>query len=165
MIKDNIIKDAIEIINIYIGDEIVSKKIVNGIKKFMSNKCSDHPGITSHSEAIFKAKLRDLEFNLQSQNPTIIRLIDDMINDKFPAENLAFLEAYELNVDNWKEIMDRIATTEHVIKNLPSVKWKPCLNCNKREYFWRQEQVRSSDEPMTSFYTCKNCNRTYKVNR
>jgi len=46
----------------------------------------------------------------------------------------------------------------------PIIKWKPCRNCKNTEFFYYQLQPRSADEPMTTFYICKNCNKTARVN-
>jgi len=162
---DKLKKTSVLTINDYIGDMAISKKIVTGISMYVEQNLLDQPNAHDHSYPIFKSKLNDLVFNLQLQNPTIVDLIEKMNNDEFPPEKLAFLSPSELNEGNWKLIKERLETTQNVLKNLPTVKWKKCLTCKENAYFWRQEQVRGSDEPMTSFYTCKKCNRLYKVNR
>ena len=50
------------------------------------------------------------------------------------------------------------------MKNLPSIEWKPCRVCDNVEHFYYQLQTRSADEPMTTFYICKQCDKTTKIN-
>ena len=38
----------------------------------------------------------------------------------------------------------------------------PAENCNSRMAFFRQMQIRSADEPMTTFYRCVQCARQWK---
>jgi len=146
-----------------------AKSILIGIKKYAQQSANDHPLYHDHIYPIFKSKLNDLIFNFKSKNDdepnkTIIRIIKEVKSGKFDAEKIAFLSPYDLNEKKWAIVVDRINNSENAIKNLPTRKWKKCEGCEKQQYFWRQEQIRSSDEPMTSIYTCKNCNREYRIN-
>ena len=38
----------------------------------------------------------------------------------------------------------------------------PSQTCNSRTAFFRQMQIRSADEPMTTFYRCTDCGRQWK---
>ena len=38
----------------------------------------------------------------------------------------------------------------------------PSESCNSRMAFFRQMQIRSADEPMTTFYRCVECTRQWK---
>ena len=40
-----------------------------------------------------------------------------------------------------------------------------CGKCKQFNVKYTQAQTRSADEPMTTFYICKQCERTYKENR
>ena len=78
--------------------------------------------------------------------------------------NLAFLRPDELDEDNWMKIILRKNTTEEKLNNLPTIEWKPCRTCKNIWFFHYQLQTRSADEPMTTFYICKECSKHYKVN-
>jgi DNA-directed RNA polymerase subunit M/transcription elongation factor TFIIS len=149
--------------------ETIAKGILIGIKKYAVQSANDHPAYHDHVYPIYKSKLNDLIFNFKAKddenpNESIISIIEEMKNGNLDAETIAFMTPQQLNEKKWSILVERINNSENAIKNLPTRKWKKCENCNKRRYFWRQEQIRSSDEPMTSIYTCKNCNREYRIN-
>ncbi|KAL7414360.1 hypothetical protein BDY24DRAFT_386685 [Mrakia frigida] len=39
-----------------------------------------------------------------------------------------------------------------------------CSKCDNPEAFWMQLQIRSADEPMTTFYRCTNCHHQWREN-
>ncbi|THU48540.1 hypothetical protein C4D60_Mb06t00030 [Musa balbisiana] len=58
---------------------------------------------------------------------------------------------------------------EHIFSGADSMKFAPrtaatCPRCHHGEAFFRQMQIRSADEPMTTFYRCCNerCNYEWR---
>ncbi|KAK4507577.1 hypothetical protein PRZ48_001312 [Zasmidium cellare] len=50
-------------------------------------------------------------------------------------------------------------------KNVDQTEAKcPNENCDSRMAYFRQVQIRSADEPMTSFYKCVKCTREWREN-
>ena len=135
-----------------------------GIYYFTKQFCLSNGNILHMARSIYIDKYQDLFFNLKRNNRTIKKIIKDIENNNYNPYNLAFLSSDELDEDNWMKIILHKHTTEDKLKNLPTIEWKPCRNCKKKEYFYYQLQTRSADEPMTTFYICKNCDKTYKVN-
>lgn len=141
-----------------------AKKCENGIYDFAKQYCNDRDDMKDQSESIYNDTLMNLLFNLKSNNPTITKLIDQTKNNKFDPYHFAFLSADKLDEDKWIKIKLRKEATEETLNNLPSVEWKPCRACKGTEYNYYQMQTRSADEPMTTFYICQGCNKTYRVN-
>jgi DNA-directed RNA polymerase subunit M/transcription elongation factor TFIIS len=138
-------------------------EIEKGFYDFTHQFCLNNQTITM-ATAIYKDNVKNFLFNCCQNNRTIQRLIKETNKGKYNPYNLAFLGPEELDEDNWMKILLRKNTTEEKLKNLPTMEWYPCRVCKNTQYHHYQLQTRSADEPMTSFYICKKCNRTYKFN-
>lgn len=145
-------------------DKKNSQKIEQGLYDFTQQYCKSNGNNLIMAPAIYKDCANNLIFNCQQDNPTMQRLKDLILRKKINPYNLAFLRPDELNEQNWMKIILRKNTTEDKLKNLPTIEWKACRVCKNTEYFYYQLQTRSADEPMTTFYVCKECDKTYKVN-
>ena len=81
--------------------------------------------------------------------------------------NIAEYTPQQLFPEHWNNLIDK-KNKEHEImysKTLyPSTDQFTCHKCKKNECTYYQLQVRSADEPMTTFITCLNCNFKWKQN-
>jgi len=142
----------------------ISSEIEEGCYHFSSQLCSHNKDYQKMFYGIYKENVKNLIYNLQSQNRTINDLILKIYEGKFNPYNLAFLRPEELDEDKWMKVILRKNTTQQKLNNLPTIEWKTCRSCLGKEYFFYQLQTRSADEPITNFYICKKCNKTYRVN-
>lgn len=71
---------------------------------------------------------------------------------------------YEKKLFTRKQASD-IISTEDSLKNAEKVE-VTCKNekCSNREAAVQQVQIRSADEPMTSFFTCTSCGQKWREN-
>lgn len=162
-IPDNCRKKTIKLLSDHF-DKQDCQKIEKGIYDFTEQYCKSNCDNMVLSQAIYQDNTRNILFNCE-QNHNTIRKIKKMIKKKkYNPYNLAFLRPEEIDKDNWMKIILRRKTTEDKLKNLPTTEWKPCRVCKNTGYFYYQLQTRSADEPMTTFYICKECDKTYKVN-
>jgi transcription elongation factor S-II len=82
-------------------------------------------------------------------------------------KNLAFMKPYELFPKHWKTLLDEKFKID---KNLYETRTEcatdiyMCGKCKKRMCTYFQLQIRSADEPMTTFVTCLNCGNRWKHN-
>ncbi|KAJ8635072.1 hypothetical protein MRB53_009339 [Persea americana] len=62
-----------------------------------------------------------------------------------------------------KKQVDAIFSGAEALKYAPKTKAN-CPHCNYGEAYFRQMQIRSADEPMTTFYKCANehCSREWR---
>jgi len=138
--------------------------IEKGIYYFTEQYCTSNQQNTTMAMAIYKDIVKNLLFNCQKNSRTLQNIIKKINKKEFNAYNLAYLRPDELDEDNWMKIILRKQTTDEKLNNLPTVEWKPCRICKATEYFFFQQQTRSADEPMTTFYTCKKCGKNYRFN-
>lgn len=154
---------TVELLEEYI-DRKYNKSIENGIYDYTKQYCTDNASAISLATAIYKDMRENILFNLWTNNPTIKKIKKNILNDKFNPYNLAFMRPHELNEGNWIKIIKLKKNTEDELNNLATVTWKPCFRCKGTQYLFHQLQTRSIDEPITSFYDCKKCGKSYSVN-
>ena len=142
----------------------ISDIVEKGIYDYTRQYCESNSSNFSLVQGIYKDISQNIIFNLENNNDTIKNIKIQISKKKYNAYNIAFLNPYELDYDPWSKILLRKATTEDKLTNLPTIKWDACRQCKNKEYFYWQLQTRSADEPMTTFYRCKECDKTYKVN-
>jgi DNA-directed RNA polymerase subunit M/transcription elongation factor TFIIS len=140
------------------------RKIEKGLFNFSEQYCKSNGSNLPMARAIYNDCVKNILFNCENNNNTIQRIKKKILKNKFNPYNIAFLRPDELDQDNWIKIIQRKDTTEDKLNNLPSHEWHPCRICGNVAHFYYQLQTRSADEPMTTFYTCKQCGKTTGVN-
>lgn len=148
--------------------EHFDKKVINNIEQgfydYTEQYCKNNNNYMVMAQPIYKDIIRNFLYNCEQNHRTIKRIKKEITKKKFNEYNLAFLRPDELDEDNWMKIILRKNTTEEKFNNLPTITWKACRDCKSTQYSFYQLQTRSADEPMTTFYICKECGKTYKVN-
>lgn len=139
-------------------------QIEKGLYDYAEQFCKSNNNNLTMAIAIYKDCSHNLIYNLEKNHATIKEIKKLIEKKKYNAYNLAFLKPEELDKDNWNKIISRKDTTEKTRKNRPTIDWKPCRVCKNTRYEFYQLQTRSADEPMTTFYNCVQCDKTYKVN-
>ena len=92
-------------------------------------------------------------------------LLDKIKEGKIEPYDISFMQPYELFPDRWKTILDKKQKRDELKYEKRSeiaTNLYRCGNCGKRECTFYQLQTRSSDEPMTTFVTCLNCDKRWK---
>ena len=162
-ISDKTRKNSIKILSKHFDNKI-SKTIEQGFFDFTEQYCKSSANSMAMAQSIYKDSIQNFIYNCEQNNSTIKKL-KKLTNKKlYNPYNFAFLRSHELDEDNWIKIILRRKTTEEKLNNLPTIEWHPCKNCKFTGHYYYQLQTRSADEPMTTFYICKNCNKVTKVN-
>lgn len=118
-------------------------------------------------EAIYSRKVRSILFNLRdSRNP---ELLQNVLAGNLKLHKLTKMTPLELFPRNWEEIINRVIErrlrsevtrmTEEVVEGAFQ-----CARCKSKKTVYTQYQIRSADEPMTTFVTCLNCDKRWKFN-
>jgi transcription elongation factor S-II len=109
---------------------------------------------------IYKSKLRSIYFNL---TPDIIESIKNKkINSPY---KIAFMTHQELNPDRWIIPQQELAfkNNQFLEDNMEAATDTfTCGKCRTKKCTYYQRQIRSSDEPMTTFVTCLHCGNRWK---
>lgn len=162
-VSDKIRKDTVTLLTNHF-DQKNSKEIEKGLYDYTEQLCKSNNNNLYMAIAIYKDCTNNLMYNLEKNQPTIKEIKKLIEKKKFNVYNLAFMKPEELDKDNWNKIIFRKDTIEKMLKNRPTIIWKPCKVCKNIKFEFYQLQTRSADEPMTTFYICVECNKTYKVN-
>lgn len=141
-----------------------AKEAENGIYCYSKQYCMNNSYNNLLAQPIYKDVRKNIIYNFEQGCPTVKKIIKKINKNKYNAYNLAFLRPEELDEDNWIKIITRRDTTEEQLNNLATITWKPCGRCKCTDYSYYQLQTRSIDEPMTTFYVCKQCGKQYSVN-
>jgi DNA-directed RNA polymerase subunit M/transcription elongation factor TFIIS len=137
--------------------------IENGIYNFTIEQCSERKIIKKWNNPyfveIYISKFKTLLFNLKTEYGQ--KLV------KQDPTKIAFMTHQDFNPDKWKYLIEKESKIEEsrlktkLTANTDSFK---CSKCDSRNCNYYQLQIRSADEPMTSFITCIDCEHHWKVN-
>ncbi len=112
-----------------------------------------------HFVLIYQSHLRSILQNLSK------KLIEEVNDGSLQAHKIAFMNHQELDYDRWKEFIDAKSKRD---KNkfetnmAASTDTFTCRKCKGKKCTYYLQQVRSSDEPMTCYVTCLDCNNRWK---
>jgi len=158
--------------NSLLNNDELSTKIENSIYKYAIEQ-STEKGILQNIEnkyfkRIYVNKIITLYNNLD-KNSYIknVSFFDRLLNNEFDVDMIAFLSPQEINKEHWKKYLDRqVANDEFFYSRTVgthTTEYK-CGRCKQRNCTYYQLQVRSSDEPMTTFVECLNCHNKWSFN-
>ena len=94
-------------------------------------------------------------------------LLNKIKKDEIDIENIAYIDSRKLKPEEWEKYEKKEKAIYDIIHNdeLSQVTdMFKCGKCKKRKCTYYQLQIRSSDEPMTTFITCVNCNHKWAIN-
>jgi len=112
-----------------------------------------------HFVQIYLDRLRSIYTNLNDS------IIEQISNGTVKAHVIAFMTHQELNPEKWQELIDKkiIKDKNKFESNLEaSTDTFTCRKCKSNKCTFYQQQIRSADEPMTTFVTCIECGNRWK---
>ena len=158
--------------NSLLNDVSLSEKIENSIYKYtvqQSKIKSIEENIENNSfKRIYVNKIISLHNNLNTKSYVKNNnFLNKVINNEIDIDNIAFLSPQEINKEHWKKYMDRQTATDEFLYSRTigtrTSEYK-CGRCKEKNCTYYQLQVRSSDEPMTTFINCLNCGNKWSFN-
>lgn len=152
-------EQAIKTLAKYFGKHAGS--VEQGLHDFTIGKCTRQTEFVDMEEATYNDKLSDICYNCEKA-VVLKALLTKIKKKELLPYNVAFLQPSELDPVNWKDIIDRKINSVKALTDLPTIKSDPCEACGYVDFFYRQLQTRSADEPMTIFYICRNCGLTIR---
>jgi DNA-directed RNA polymerase subunit M/transcription elongation factor TFIIS len=150
----------------------LSTKIENSIYNY-SIKQAEISGIDSNIDdkyfkRIYVNKIITLYNNLDKESYVKNEyFLKRLLDGEFDIENIAFLSPQDINKEHWKKYLDRQNANDEFLYSRTvgtlTNEYK-CGRCRERNCSYYQLQVRSSDEPMTTFINCLNCGNKWSFN-
>lgn len=145
--------------------------IEKGIYNYTINKCDLRQTIplweNSDFTNIYINKVKNIYLNLNSKEYIKnVNLIEKVKKNEILPYELAFLDTHKLFPEVWADIIDEKTKIEKMLRESleesASDLFK-CPRCYKRKTIHCEVQTRSSDEPMTTFITCLECGKKWKI--
>lgn len=158
--------------NILLNDIKLSEEIENSIYTYTIDKAKckgiEYDFKNNYFKRIYVNKVITLYNNLD-KNSYIhdVSFLDRLLNKEFNVKDIAFLSPQEINIEHWKKRIDRQnANDDFLYSRSAGIKTNEykCGRCKKRECSYFQLQVRSCDEPMTTYINCLNCGHKWNFN-
>lgn len=114
---------------------------------------------------IYKYELLKICENLDTNNMIINNqtLKPSILNFQLKPYYIAFLSPEELHPVRYANVLIKISTKEHLEANFATTDQYVCWKCKERKGKITQKQVRSADEPITTFIKCMVCSTTFTV--
>lgn len=112
-----------------------------------------------HFVQIYLDRLRSIYTNLNDN------IIEQINSEAIKAHVVAFMTHQELNPEKWQELIDKkiIKDKNKFESNLEaSTDTFTCRKCKSNKCTFYQQQIRSADEPMTTFVQCLDCGNRWK---
>ena len=147
-----------------IKNEEISKNLEKGIYNYTLKSCEEKNLIKKWSNNLFVLiyiqKVKSILFNLKNE-----KIFDDLINKKFKAHEMVFMNHQELQPEKWNDLIEAKKIKDEN-KFSPKIEASTddftCFKCKSNKCTFYQLQTRSADEPMTTFVTCLNCGNRWK---
>ena len=109
---------------------------------------------------IYLDHLRSIFVNLKNE-----KMIQMVTSGEIKAHELAFMTHHEMRPDKWDELIKAKSIrdkSKFETKLEAMTDTFTCRKCRSKECTYYQQQVRSSDEPMTIFIQCTSCFTRWK---
>lgn len=130
-------------------------KASQGIYDF-SKQYAEENDIPSLIESIYDTKLDEILESLCKNK--------GLVKNEYDSYNLAFLTPEELNPSEYESLLKKKEITDYKKSNIKASSAFKCSKCKEKACEVSQKQVRSGDEPMTTFVTCLKCGHSFSFN-
>lgn len=143
--------------NIKAREEV--ETVANAIEACMFDKYD------GRTDGAYKAKYRDLNFNLKDMKNVMLR--ERVLNRDLKLSDLLSMTNEELANEELKKTRKKVKEkmtrdAQPSQKLTASTTQFKCGKCKQRKCTYFQMQTRSADEPLTTFVTCVNCGNRWK---
>ena len=154
-----------------VEDEKECELVEECIFKNVLEYCGNHNITTNFKNNIFKnlyvAKSRHYYHNLKEDSYVNNKEIQKIIKKKnIDLEKLVDFTYKQLYPSKWKKFNKDLEILNKDIadfdKEMTTTDMFQCQKCKERKCVYAQYQIRSADEPATSFITCLNCNNAWR---
>ena len=148
-------------LNKLVKNDASSKSIETGIYNFTIEESTTRKIIKKWNNPFF------VEIYI-SKFKTLLTNLTNAYVQKLAEENpykLAFMTHQEFNPEKWKPLLEKKQKIEEFMltnKLTANTDMFTCFKCKSKNCSYYQMQIRSADEPMTTFVTCIDCENHWK---
>jgi DNA-directed RNA polymerase subunit M/transcription elongation factor TFIIS len=148
-------------LNKLVKNDVTSKSIETGIYNFTIEESAIRKIIKKWNNPFF------VEIYI-SKFKTLLANLTSAYVQKLAEENpykLAFMTHQEFNPEKWKPLLEKKQKIEEFMltnKLTANTDMFTCFKCKSKNCSYYQMQIRSADEPMTTFVTCIDCENHWK---
>lgn len=150
-------------INTILHNEILSANLEIGVYNYSIKEANHQRTIkkwdVKQFVEIYNSRLKSVLTNLTD------KWVQSIQSGETHPKQFAFMTHQEYNYDKWKEmilIKSKRDKNKFEVNIAASTDTFTCRKCKKNETTYYLQQTRSSDEPMTTFIQCINCNNRWK---
>lgn len=148
-------------LNKFVKNDVSSKNIETGVYNFTIKESTIRKIIKKWNNPFFVeiyiSKFKTLLSNLTSEYV-------QQLAEENPYK-LAFMTHQEFNPEKWKPLLEKKQKIEEFMltnKLTANTDMFTCFKCKSKNCSYYQMQIRSADEPMTTFVTCIDCENHWK---
>lgn len=137
----------------------IEKSIYNYSIKEATNRLVVKKWDNPYFVLIYTNKLRSVFENMTEEN------VDKIKSGEINPCKIAFMTHQELNYEKWKIMLEEKAKTDknkYETQVQSATDTFTCRKCRKNRCTYYQLQTRSSDEAITTFVTCLECDNRWK---
>lgn len=159
-------------LNKVIKNKNISNKIEESVYNYTKDKIEENNiNFNWNNESCRRVYMNKIISLYSNINPKCYvnnqELLDKIKNDEIDIKKIAYIDPRKLKPKEWDKYEKKEKAIYNIIHNdeLSQVTdvFK-CGKCKKRKCIYYQLQICSSDEPMTTFITCVNCNNKWTMN-
>jgi transcription elongation factor S-II len=117
----------------------------------------------SYFVQIYTDHLRSIYNNLNDNN----YILNQILNGELKPHTVAFMTHQEMRPDIWETMIQaKMKRDKHKFDTNVEAATDvfKCRRCKSNKTTYYQQQIRSADEPMTTFITCLDCGNRWKQN-
>ncbi len=163
---------CVEKLNTIVNDENLSKNIEDSIYQYTVQQAKvkniEEDINNKNFLRIYANKTRTLFENLDSSSYIGNELfLEKLKSGQIQVEKIAFFSPQELHPSHWEKLVNRqLAKDEFLYQRTIGTRTTEykCGRCKENNCSYYQQQVRSCDEPMTTFVHCLNCGHRWSYN-
>lgn len=151
-------------INILMNNEKLSRNIERGVYNYALKEANTKKLVKKWENSFFVQlyldRLKTIYINIQHEP-----LKKSLLDGKIKASYFAYMTHYEMRPDKWSKMIEEKQTRdkckyETVIE--ASSDTFICRKCKSNRTTYYQVQLRSADEPMTTFVSCVDCGNRWR---
>ena len=149
-------------IDLIIENEKISRNIERGIYNFTLKECTNRKLLKKWDNPYFVQIYCD---RLKSIYINIPHIIDQIKDESVSAKILAFMTHQEMQPEKWQSMIAlKILRDKNKYETnmAAATDTFTCRKCHSNKCTYYQQQVRSADEPMTTFVSCIDCGCRWK---